>query len=643
MRFLAPQSFKDLPIRRKLTVIILLTTVAALLLTLSVFFGYEFLTFRQATLHQLSTVGEVIAANSTAALAFQNEDDAKDILAALKAEQHVTAAALYDKTGHLFAKYPASVPDDWVPAAPEMAGYHFKDLSLIGFQPVLQGDKHLGTLYLKLDTGDIMHRWFWDSFGVAVVLLGIVLVVAYLISKTLQKQISQPILFLAETAKTISDHQDFSVRAKKHGRDEIGQLTDGFNQMLSVIQERENALHTANEALRDENTDRKRAEEALHKSEAQLQTIVENLDEGVAVSDLDGQLLHFNRAALNLHGFASLDECRRHLTQFAETFELRGMDGTVWPVDRWPLARILRGEKLRDLEVRIRCLQADWQRVFSYGGTLVHDPGGQPLMAVVTISDITERKRAEEEIRRLNVELEQRVVVRTAQLQAANAELEAFSYSVSHDLRAPIRHIASFAGLMRKRSGEKLDEKSRYYLGQVLDSTKEMGQLIDDLLSFSRMGRAAMQHNDVDLEALVEETLQTLQADTQGRNIVWKRSRLPRARGDIAMLRQVFVNLLANAIKYTRPRNPAEIEIGCQDGNPNELVIFVRDNGVGFDMQYADKLFGVFQRLHRVEDFEGTGIGLANVRRIVARHGGRTWAEGAVNRGATLYLSLPNH
>src|SRR3989475_3385882 len=154
MRFLAPQSFKDLPIRRKLTVIILLTTVAALLLTLSVFFSYEFLTLRQTTLGQLSTVGEVIAANSTAALAFQNEDDAKDILAALKAEQHVTAAALYDKTGRLFAKYPAGVPDDWLPAAPEMAGYHFQELSIWGFQPVLQGEQELCTRYLQLDTRD---------------------------------------------------------------------------------------------------------------------------------------------------------------------------------------------------------------------------------------------------------------------------------------------------------------------------------------------------------------------------------------------------------------------------------------------------------------------------------------------------------
>jgi signal transduction histidine kinase/HAMP domain-containing protein len=633
---------KDTPIRQKLMTIMLLVSGAVLLLTCGVFFVSEFLTFRKATVQQLSTVGEIIAENSSAALAFENQNDATEILSALKAERHVVAAVLYDKEGKIFAKYPADMPDDALPATPEKAGYHFERLSLIGFQPVAQGDRHLGALYLKLDTGAIMRGWLQVFFSLGVVVVVFSLVVAYLLSRNLQQEISQPILALAETAKAISDRRDYSVRATKLGEDELGLLTNAFNQMLSVIQERENALHTANVALRDENTERKRAEEALHKSEAQLQTIVENIDEGVAVSDLDGQLLHFNRAALDLHGFVSLEECRRHLTRFAETFELRGMDGTVWPVDRWPLARILRGEKLRELEVRIRHIPADWQRVFSYGGTLVRDAGGRPLMAVVTMSDVTERKRAEEEIRRLNVELEQRVVERTAELQAANGELEAFSYSVSHDLRAPIRHIAAFAGLVKQRSGEKLDEKGRHYLGQVLDSAKQMGHLIDDLLSFSRMSRAAMQKTDVDLEALVEETLQAQQPETQERNIVWKRSRLPKVRGDTAMLRQVFVNLLANAIKYTRSRDPAEIEIGCQEGNLNELVIFVRDNGVGFDMQYADKLFGVFQRLHRAEEFEGTGIGLANVRRIVARHGGRTWAESAVNRGATFYVALPN-
>jgi PAS domain S-box-containing protein len=632
---------KDTPIRQKLMTIMLLVSGAVVLLTCVAFFVSEFLTFRQATVRQLSTVGEIIADNSSAALAFANQDDAKQVLSALKAERHVVAAVLYDKEGKIFAKYPADLPDNALPAAPEKAGYHFQHLSLIGFQPVVQGGRNLGALYLKLDTGAILQGWLQVFFGLGAVVIAISLAVAYLLSRKLQQQISQPILALAETAKAISDRRDYSVRAAKLGEDELGLLTNAFNQMLSVIQERENALHTANEALRDENTERKRAEEALHKNEAQLQTIVENLGEGVAVSDLDGQLLHFNRAALDLHGFASLDECRRHLTKFAETFELRGMDGTVWPVNRWPLARILRGEKLHDLEVRIRRIQGDWQRVFSYGGTLVHDAGGQPLMAVVTISDITERKRAEEEIRRLNVELEQRVIERTAQLQTANKELEAFSYSVSHDLRAPLRHIGGFAAMLERHAAGTLDEKGLRFLTTISESAKRMGRLIDDLLVFSRTGRTEMRKTDVDLEQLVQEIARELQSQAEGRNVVWKNSGLPVVQADPAMLRQVFVNLLSNALKYTRARDPAVIEIGREKDDPDEVVIFVRDNGAGFDMQYVDKLFGVFQRLHRNEEFEGTGIGLANVQRVILRHGGRTWAEGKVDAGATFYFSLP--
>jgi light-regulated signal transduction histidine kinase (bacteriophytochrome) len=273
--------------------------------------------------------------------------------------------------------------------------------------------------------------------------------------------------------------------------------------------------------------------------------------------------------------------------------------------------------------------------------TAVHDESGT-LCGFSKISrDVTERRRAQETIERLNEELEQRVRERTAQLEAANHELEAFSYSVSHDLRAPLRHIAAYVEILESECGERLEPGARRHLQTIAGSARQLSHLIDALLAFSRMGRAEMRLQPVQLAELVEEARRQVRDESQGRLIDWRIGELPLVHGDALMLRQAILNLLSNSVKYTRSRERARIEIGAEV-TPLETVFYVRDNGVGFDMAYAGKLFGVFQRLHRPSEFEGTGIGLANVRRIIQRHGGRTWAEGALQVGATFYFSIPH-
>ena len=247
------------------------------------------------------------------------------------------------------------------------------------------------------------------------------------------------------------------------------------------------------------------------------------------------------------------------------------------------------------------------------------------------------RRRIEQQLARANADLKKRSI----ELEASNKELEAFAYSTSHDLRAPLRHVAGYSELLQKHASSALDEKSRRYVAMLLESAKRMGTLIDDLLAFSRIGRTETHNTLVSLEQVVREVLSEVERETDGRDIAWKVGALPSLHGDRAMLRVALHNLIANAVKFTRTRPQAEIEIGSTNGKPGEVVVFVRDNGVGFDMKYVGKLFGVFQRLHRPESFEGTGIGLATVQRIVARHGGRVWAEGTVDGGATFYIAAP--
>jgi signal transduction histidine kinase len=251
--------------------------------------------------------------------------------------------------------------------------------------------------------------------------------------------------------------------------------------------------------------------------------------------------------------------------------------------------------------------------------------------------EVAERRQREDEIRKLNLELGKRAL----ELEASNKELESFAYSVSHDLRAPLRHMVGYSELLQRQASSLLDEKSQRFIRTILDSAKRMGTLIDDLLAFSRIGRAETRKTQVDLGQLVQEVVAEIGQDTKGRDIAWKIGTLPACYGDRSMLRLAVVNLVSNAVKFTRMREAAEIEIGAVERDGNEVELFVRDNGAGFDMRYVDKLFGVFQRLHLPEQFEGTGIGLATVQRIIHRHGGQVRGEGALDQGATFYFSLP--
>ena len=376
---------------------------------------------------------------------------------------------------------------------------------------------------------------------------------------------------------------------------------------------------------------RRQVEQELRRARDELEARHANLlditHDAIFMRDLDESIRYWNRGAQELFGWTATQAVGRNAHELTRT---------VFPR---PLEEI-REEFLRTgrWEGELRKTRADGaELVIASRWSLQRDAQQRPVAILETNNDITERKRAEERARKLNADLERR----TIELEASNKELEAFAYSVSQDLRAPLSHVGAYSELLQRQASSVLDERCRRYVANLLDSAKKMGALIDDLLAFSRIGRAETRMTLVSLAELAREVVRDIERETDRRDVEWIVGELPDVHGDRSMLQLALANLVANAVKFTRPRAKARIEIGSRDGASDDVIVFVRDNGVGFDMKYADKLFGVFQRLHSSATFEGTGIGLATVQRIVARHGGRTWAEGAIDSGATFYFSLP--
>ena len=400
------------------------------------------------------------------------------------------------------------------------------------------------------------------------------------------------------------------------------------------VQSKSGGIILAVNTMRDI-TNRKQAEEERERLLLQLEAVLENINEGVVICDLDSSILTMNKEALALHEFETIEQVRKPLSEYQDTFELFDLQGLPMPLEKWPMSRALHGERFVDYEVRVRNKVTGKSWVGSYSGTQVRSKSGDNILTVITIRDVSERKFAEEEIGRLNVGLTGWI----AELDIANKDLEAFNYTVAHDLRLPLNVIGLSCQAIKELCGDQLPEECINYIEDTYDGVLQMNRLIDALLKFSLMGRVELHREKVLLCKLAQKVAKMLKKSGPERRVDFRIADEITADADANLMHVVLDNLLGNAWKYTGKQEKAVIEFGATDidGKP---VYFVRDNGAGFDRAAADKLFKPFQRLPGAEEFKGSGIGLATVERIIQRHGGRIWAEGEPGKGATFYFTL---
>lgn len=562
---------------------------------------------------------QMIAVGVDPAVAFEDTQRAAEILQTLSTNPQILEASIYLLDGRRLASYSrVGVP----PAkARQEDGIFFEDSRVLLVQELPRGARlHLS---MALSEFEQQRQRMYLVFAVAVVAL---LLVTLAQMEVLRRMIVRPISALAQASERVRATGDYAHRVPAAGDDEVGHLGRNFNAMMEAIEAREGELHSLS---------------------GFQHAILHNAAHAIISASPSGIVTSFNPAAERLLGYSAqeiigkqtpncwhdADEIAAYAAQLAATF---GM--TVQPGFE---VFTIRADRDLPEEREWTYIRKGGQRVaVNLSITALRDESGRATGYVGMAYDLTERKQAEAEIRKLNQELERRVAERTAQLEATNKELEAFAYSVSHDLRTPLRAIDGFSKILLDGYSSKLDGEGMRLLNVVRDNTARMAQLIDDMLKFSRTGRMELSLNVIDMNRMVRQVVEELRSNAGVEGVELQIGDLPPVHGDSAMIHQVVLNLLSNALKFSRGQAVPRIEVGASE-SAEEIIYYVKDNGVGFDMQFADKLFGVFQRLHSISEFDGTGIGLAIVKRIILRHGGRVWAEGHVGSGATFYFALP--